>query len=320
MQQLFQLTKKCLFLSESNTMTNATGRTGDATIRLRDGRRLQVLEVGKSDGPPIFHFHGNGSSCLEVLTVQSVAEQLGVRLVSLNRPGIGRSDPKPGYRLLDWPDDVVDVADQLGIERFAVEGLSGGAPFALACAYKIPHRLTACGLISPVTGPFIQQAGSFALRSEVWMLVHLPWLVRALFRLSMRLSGSDEESLFSILLRAGARLGEADHQLLDNQMIRKVFVQATAESLRQAADAGTSDGIVYSKPWGFQVEAITFEHLFLWQGEQDPIMPAAAACLLAQALPHCTATFYPSDGHLSTFVNHAQDIWKALSAAPALEP
>jgi pimeloyl-ACP methyl ester carboxylesterase len=124
MQQLFHLFKKHPFLSESNTMTNATGRTGDATIRLSDGRRLQAFEVGKSDGPSIFHCHGNGSSRLEVLTVAAAAEQLGVRLISLDRPGIGRSDPKPGYRLLDWPDDVVEVADQLGIEQFAVEGFS----------------------------------------------------------------------------------------------------------------------------------------------------------------------------------------------------
>jgi pimeloyl-ACP methyl ester carboxylesterase len=150
--------------------TNLTGSTNDSTISLRDGRHLAILEVGKSDGVPIFHFHGNGSSRLEVLTVQSAAERLGVRLMSLDRPSIGGSDERRGYRLLDWPDDVVEVADQLGIERFAVEGFSGGAPFALVCAYKIPHRLTACGLISPATGPFIQQDGSFALRSEVWML------------------------------------------------------------------------------------------------------------------------------------------------------
>ncbi len=295
-------------------MTSSTGRTGDATIRLCDGRRLQMLEVGKSDGPPIFHCHGNGSSRLEVLTVQSVAERLGVRLMSLDRPGIGRSDPKPGYRLLDWPDDVVEAADQLGIERFAIEGLSGGAPFALACAYKIPHRLTACGLVSPATGPFLRQAGSFALRSEVWMLVHLPWLVQALFRLSMRFSGSDEASLEQKLVRAGARLGAADQQLLASPELRKAFAQATAECFRQAADAGTKDGLVYSRPWGFQVEAIAFEQLFLWQGEQDRVMRTAAARLLAQTLPHCTATFYPGAGHLSTFVNHAQDIWKALAS------
>jgi pimeloyl-ACP methyl ester carboxylesterase len=286
----------------------------DSTIRLRDGRTLGMAAVGKANGLPILHCHGNGSSRFEVLTVASAAERFGVRLMSLDRPGIGRSDPKPGYRLLDWPEDVVEVADQLGIERFAVEGLSGGGPFALACAYKIPHRLTGCGLISPATGAFIQQAGSFALRSEVWMLVHVPWLVRALFRLSMRLSGSDEASIEQKLVRAGARLGTADHQVLGIPEIRKAFAQATAESFRQAADASTKDGVVYSRPWGFRPEAITFEKLFLWQGEQDRIMPTAAARRLSQALPHCTATFYPDEGHLSTFVNHAQDIWKALTS------
>src|SRR5215472_17038905 len=123
--------------------TNPIGRTGDTAIHLRDGRRLAVMEIGKSQGFPIFHFHGNGSSRLEVLTVQAEAERACVRLISLDRPGIGGSDERRGYRLLDWPDDVVEGADQLGIERFAVEGLSGGAPFALVCAYKIPHRLTA---------------------------------------------------------------------------------------------------------------------------------------------------------------------------------
>ena len=290
------------------------GPTNDSTIRLRDGRRFQYMEVGKIDGYPIFHFHGNGTSRLEVLAVQSAAESLGVRLIGLDRPGIGRSDARPGYRLLDWPDDVVEVADQLGIERFAVEGLSGGGPYALACAYKISQRLTACGLISPATGPFIKQAGPSSLRVAVWMLVRLPWLVQALVRLSTRLTGSDEASIEKRLIRNGARLGAADHQLLGIPEIRKAFAQATAESYRQGADASTRDGMIFAGPWAFQVEEITFERVFLWQGEQDRVMPVAAARLLAQALPHCTATFYPDEGHLSTFVNHAQDIWKALSA------
>jgi pimeloyl-ACP methyl ester carboxylesterase len=294
-------------------MTYSMRRPGDSTILLRDGRRLQSLEIGQSNGTPIFHFHGNGSSRLEVLTVQAEAEHMGVRLICLDRPGIGGSDERRGYRLLDWPDDVVEVSDQLGIERFAVEGFSGGAPFALACAYKIPHRLMACGLISPATGPFIQQAGSSALRSEVWLLVHVPWLVQALFRLSMHFSGADEASLEKKLVRAGERLSEADQQVLSRPEIRKAFAQATAECFRLAKDAATKDGLVYSRPWSFPVEAITFEHLFLWQGEQDTVMPTVAARLLAEALPHCTATFYPDEGHLSTFVNHAQQIWKALS-------
>ncbi len=269
-------------------MTTSSKPLTEATLRLRDGRTLGYVEVGKRDGVPIFHFHGNGTSRLEVLTVAAAAERLGVRLIGLDRPGIGCSEAKPGYRLLDWSADVVEVADQLGIERFAVEGLSGGAPYALACTYTIPQRLTACGLISPATGPFLKQAGTPSLRVAVWMIVHLPWLVEALMRLSVRLTGSDEASIEKKLLRA--RLGAADQKVLAIPEMRTAFAQAAAESYRQGADASTKDGLIFARPWDFPVEAITFERLFLWQGAQDQVMPVAAARLMAAALPHCTAT------------------------------
>ena len=123
-------------MSTSNTLTT------DFTIQLRDGRTIGVLSVGKSDGFPIFHCHGSGSSRLEVNLLAAAATAQEIRLIGLDRPGIGRSDAKAGYRLLDWPDDVGEVADQLGIEQFAIEGVSAGGPYTMACAYKLPHRLT----------------------------------------------------------------------------------------------------------------------------------------------------------------------------------
>ncbi len=284
----------------------------DSALWLRDGRRLQYTEVGKSDGFPIFHFHGNGSSRLETLIVAEAAESAGVRLIGLDRPGTGRSDEKTGYRLLDWPDDVVEAADQLGIEHFAVEGFSGGGPYALACAYKIPHRLTNCGLIAPASGPFLREASPPGLRAGIWMLAQLPWLAQTLVRLSTSMSGSDEASVEKTLLRNRVWLGLADHQLLDNPEIRKAFAHASAESFRQGADASVKDAMIFTGHWGFRVEEIAFEKIFLWQGEQDRILPAASARLLARALPHCTATFYADEGHLSIFVHHARDFWEAL--------
>ena len=284
----------------------------DSAIWLRDGRRLQYAEVGKRDGSPIFHFHGNGSSRLEALIVAEAAESAGVRLIGLDRPGTGYSDAKIDYQLLDWPGDVAEAADQLGIERFAVEGFSGGGPYALACAYKIPHRLTACGLVAPASGPFLKGASSSGLRAGMWMLAQFPWLVQALARLSMGMGGSDEAGVEKALFRNRVRLGMADHQLLDSPEIRKAFAHASAESFRQGADVSVKDAIIFTGHWGFRVEEITFEKIFLWQGEQDRILPAASARLLAQALPHCTTTFYPDEGHLSIFVHHARDFWEAL--------
>ena len=72
--------------------------------------------------------------------LEDAANRLGLRVIALDRPGIGYSDPRTGDRLLDWPADVAEVADQLGIERFAVQGMSAGGPYALACAHLLGPR------------------------------------------------------------------------------------------------------------------------------------------------------------------------------------
>jgi len=89
-------------------------------------------------------------------------------------------------------------------------------------------------------------------------------------------------------------------------------VQAMAESYRQGGEANLEAALAGVQPWGFQVEQITFEKIFLWHGEQNRIMPIAPVCLLAEALPHCMASFYPDEGHFSTMENHVQDIFSAL--------
>jgi pimeloyl-ACP methyl ester carboxylesterase len=285
----------------------------DFTVRLRDGRSMGIASVGRDDGFPIIHCHGSSSSRLEVKLLAAQASEAGVRLIGLDRPGVGRSDPKPGYRLLDWPNDVVEVADHLGIERFAVEGLSAGGPYALACASKIPQRLTACGLISTVSPPDLtRRAGTRSMRTMWWIGAHVPSLLLLSARLLQRMTGSDAASIEKYLVRYAAHLGAADQQLVSNSEIRGQFAQAMAESFRQGAQGNLEVVLAEIRPWGFQVEQVAFEQVFLWHGEQDRSMPVAPARLLAQLLPHCTATFYPDEGHLSTFVNHAQDIFHQL--------
>lgn len=287
----------------------------DSMIPLRDGRKLGYTEVGKNDGTPIFHFHGSSSSRLEVKLLATAAAALGVRLIGLDRPGIGLSETKDGYRLLDWPDDVTEVADQLGIERFAVEGISAGGPYAMACAYKIPQRLTACGLISTVPPTsLLMKAGPAWMRGVWWIGEHFPGPFSFYLRLSVPDSPSDAAAQEKQLLRYSAWYGEADKKVLNIPELRKGFAQALAETRRHGAQGNRDEALRLLQPWGFTAEEITYEKVFLWHGEQDHIMPIAPARLLAKALPHCTATFYPNEGHLSLLANRAQDILKTLSS------
>jgi pimeloyl-ACP methyl ester carboxylesterase len=209
---------------------------------------------------------------------------------------------------------VGEVADQLGIERVAIEGVSAGGPYALACAYKIPHRLTACGLISTVSpGNLVRRAGPGWMRAVWWMGAQFPWLLQRYARLVQRATGSDEASLEKYLVRYAGRLGAADQKLLGIPETRRLLVQAMAESFRQGGEGNLEVVLAEIRPWGFQVEQVTFEKLFVWHGEQDRIMPVAPVRRLSQAFPHCTATFYPDEGHFSTVANHVQDIWSTLS-------
>jgi pimeloyl-ACP methyl ester carboxylesterase len=284
-----------------------------STFRLHDGRALGFVEVGQSDGCPIFYFHGHQSSRLEVLLWTEMALTVGVRMVALDRPGIGSSDPKAGYHLLDWPDDVEEVADRLGIERFAVAGASGGGAYALACAYKIPQRLTACGLVCSVApSDLLTKGAPRPMRTLWWMEEHLPWLYRLSIRLLMAAVGSDAASIDKRLARSARFLGEPDREVLQDAQTRRLLAHTLAECTRQGVQGNLDEAMLLARPWGFRVEEIAFEKIFLWHGVQDRFVPVSLGRALAQALPHCTATFYPDEGHLSTPGNHGQDILHTL--------
>ncbi len=122
----------------------------EGNITLRDGRQLAYAEYGDPQGKPIFFFHGTPGSRLFHHPDTSIAASAGARIIAVDRPGFGRSDFKPGRTLLDWPNDVVQLADALNIDRFAVVGYSGGGPYAAVCASSIPDRLTAAGLVSSI--------------------------------------------------------------------------------------------------------------------------------------------------------------------------
>ena len=273
------------------------------------------MEVGCREGPAIFHFHGHGSSRLEVSLLAGVATRLGVRLIGIDRPGIGCSGAKRDLRILDWPDDVQEAADQLGIERFAVEGFSAGGIYALACAYKIPHRLTACGLISSTVPSFmIAKAGPLWMRTIWWLGMRIPWIFSPLIRLALEARGSTQASIEAWIFRISPWLGEADQRLLATHEIRAVCARALAEGSRQGRKVNVREALADFQPWDFIVEEIAFKKILMWHGERDRIMPAAPAHLLAQALPHCIASFYPNEGHISVMANHAQDILSVIRA------
>ena len=131
--------------------------TDEARVhRLPDGRKQAYAEYGNAQGTPVLLVHGNPGSRLFWGLHPDSPFRSGLRLIAPDRPGVGLSDLGPGRTVADWPDDVVSLADALGIQKLVVFGPSGGGPYALACAWKIPHRLTAVGLFAPM-GPYLPE-------------------------------------------------------------------------------------------------------------------------------------------------------------------
>lgn len=167
----------------------ATADPHTRLVEVRDGRRIGVASYGQPDSPVcLFYFHATTSSRLEARLFDPAGRSLGVRVIGLDRPGAGRSDPQPGRRLLDWPDDVADVADHLGIDRFAVVGQSVGAAHALVCGHALPGRVSlAVPINSLIPVVWQPELAADALPSERFPLLF--GRATAVLRLALRVWG-----------------------------------------------------------------------------------------------------------------------------------
>ncbi len=275
--------------------TAISNQPNNQAIRLHDGRTLGYAEYGSQDGKTFFYFHGHPGARLEARFLADQAAQAGVRLIGIDRPGMGFSSYQPGRRLLDWPDDVSELADRLGIDRFAVVGFSGGGPYALACAHKLPHRLIACGVIA---GP--GHLNPFITFLSQW----LPWLLLPLSRRFFQ----DEKQAAESLLRFAQKWVEPDRKCLLLPGIRELMAASLVEGLRQGAKGAALDGALLGRSWGFKLEDVKSLNLYLWHGELDDLAPITSAREVAGRLVQCKATYYPGEGHISLIVNHSKEI------------
>lgn len=276
------------------------------TFRLPDGRQLGYAEYGDPEGKPAFFFHGLPGSRLTLLSADAIAATLGLRLIAPERPGYGLSDFQPGRTLLDWPTDVAILADALRIERFAVMGLSGGGPYALACAVRMPQRLTRCLLICSFAPPYSPE-----IIEELPFSSHLTYRIGR--RLPFRLM---QEVLRPVAHRAAQHptflfprmtcfLPRVDRLALRNPMIIAYMQASQAEAYRPGPTATAWETVLLLRPWGFDLASVQTP-VHLWHGELDKTVPSAMAHAMERMLSHCTATYYPEEGHFLVYKHWAE--------------
>ncbi len=285
-------------------------------LTLPDGRRLGYGLYGNPQGLPVFDFHGIPGSRGEAALLADFLGRDDLCFVGFDRPGYGRSTPRGGFRILDLPGDVTALANHLGTERFIALGYSGGGPFALACAARIPERISAAGVVSGVGPAGIGSKGMHdSNRRKFDLARRFPWLAKLL--LSAAFSGlrAHPEKLSIQLQRIWEQMPAPDRQALQDRRFAEGVLAVTQDAICSSVSGWVNEEVLMASPWGFELEEVHCPKVFLWHGGMDRNVPLAMGKAVAARLPNCRSTFTEDEGHLSLLFNHGKDIIDTLVRA-----
>jgi pimeloyl-ACP methyl ester carboxylesterase len=286
----------------------------------RGGRVLRVRDAGERDGAVVMYFHGTPGSRLEASFGDKLAADRGVRLVSFDRPGYGGSTPAP-FGLASIAADALAVADGLGVDRFAVLGVSGGGPGALAVAAVPGSRVTRLGITSGV-GP-VQQVPGFleqlddSDRAVLSLLPGDPAAAASSFAAGceplvevVRASGGP--GLVSLLEDMNL-LSSRDGQLLRDPRFAPAFDATAREALRQGTSGAGWDNVSCVGDWDIDLNAVTCP-VTLWYGSDDHLR--THGIWLSQNLPRARLVMWDGEGHYG-ILEHLGEILDALTGPDA---
>lgn len=281
----------------------------DRSIELADGRALAFAEWGDLDGPTVVFFHGTPHSRLWCPDI-AATEAAGVHLVTIDRPGYGRSDqPAAELTMRDWTADVVQLADALRVDRFGVVGWSGGALYAAACAAVIPDRVTGGGEIGGAGWPVDDQPGVLDGLDEADRRVHE--LARTDRRAAMQLAAELAVDWIAALQdRPDSIMDDTDPPQdlghFDDPGWAANFYQAVREAVRPGSNCYAWDAVAGLSPWGFSLEDVSTT-FHLWHGVHDPHEQMASVEYWASRMPGGRVTAWEDSGHFAV-VDHWGEI------------
>lgn len=272
----------------------------EGRVAVRDGRMLGIAEFG----PPraeqtVLWFHGTPGARRQIPeAARRIADERGVRLIGMDRPGVGLSTAHRYRRLVDFAEDLAVVTDKLGIDRFSVVGLSGGAPYALASAHAFGPRVPTVGILSGVVPSGGEEGTGGGLVSLATRFKpFLPMLSEPLGAVLTTVVRA-VRPVGPYALKAYARISPpGDRALLEVPENGEMFLDDLVNSGRHGMRAVTYDAILFSRWWGFSVREVV-NPVTWWQGDDDPIVPLAHAEHIVPLLPNGQLRLVEGGGHL----------------------
>ena len=278
-------------------------------IKLRNGNNVGYAIYGNKKNFPIFYFHGWPGSRFELKNIPLKKKKCFI--IALERPGYGISDPISKFKILDWPKIVLEVANKLKIKKFSIIGVSGGAPFALACANTIKNkRLKSIAIVCALA----PNKAKGMDKGRVGMLLNfgrkpfISWLIFNFLR--MRLLNGNLEKSFN-KWKNKISLPEIDLKLFTIDRGKRLM-----ENFKEAVKNGTKgvhrDANLYSNYWGFKLKNIK-KKIFVWHGDKDLTVPIITNKYYKKKLKNKKIFIKPNEGHFSICYNFMNDIIQQVS-------
>ena len=286
------------------------------TVRLTDGRELDVLAGAERTGRGLLFHHGTPGNATRYETWFAAAEERGLRPVAYSRPGYATSTRNPGRAVASVAVDVSELLDQLGIDEFVTLGGSGGGPHSIACAALLPDRCLASAALVTVAP---RQAEGLDWSADMTPLNVDEFSAALAGEGPLRewLAGFGEEVRHITAEQIIATLGDALPPV-DQAVATGEWAEHEVGGLRRALEHGfdgwVDDDLAFAQPWGFDVESIRVP-VHIWQGELDRLVPWSHGEWLADHIPSARFTLARGHGHFSLGVANRDEILDDLVAA-----
>ncbi|MBW2713756.1 MAG: alpha/beta hydrolase [Deltaproteobacteria bacterium] len=269
------------------------------TFQLDDGRKLGYAEYGPATGRPLLWFHASPGAKWQIAPdAREDAYDRDIRIITLERPGVGDSTLHLYNAIVDWARDVEEFCDAKGIDKFDVVGLSGGGPYALAVAHEMPERVSSAvilGSLAPATGPEVTEGiVSTATRIASPIMKHVRAPLNLLMRNLIRVAAPRADQLIQLVT---SRMPPGDRDLFVNPLTRQMFIEDIVNGGREQMQAFLIDGYLFGRDWGFLLKDIRVQ-VHMWHGDADPIIPLEHCQHMVDLIPGATFRVRPGEGHL----------------------
>ena len=284
-------------------VTSGSDDRSASTLLLRDGRQLGYAEWGAATSDTaVFDLHGGPGCRLSVSGDLATIAASSLRWITIDRPGLGLSWPQPGRTVADFPADLEQLADQLGIDRFHVVGWSMGGPYAAAVAARLPDRTQSATLLAPAPVYSTSSDGAERMgKAFAWVLARDdPWQMCALYSALGLEARRNPDLAVTLFAGSGEGLSPTENELMHDPAVAREFIDVIVEATRQGAAGLVEDMRVVLAPWGVELDKITVP-ISLWQGDEDSFVANDSPAAWAEAVPGLVVRRIDGAGHLFPF-------------------